>query len=137
MIYISRAVLVASFQPIIICTDPRGYSHERRAVSTSRNPHYAPAEQLETTVGEHQQTAALEATEWSVRCRDDRMSMQDRSRYLGWLKRSPMHVAEMLHVFRLYEALRSVILVRPIAVKDSQLPTDLDVYRRFGPRSLH
>jgi ferric-dicitrate binding protein FerR (iron transport regulator) len=66
---------------------------------------------VETAVGKHQQlTAVLEAAEWFVRLGDDHMSMQDRLRYLDWLKSSPIHVAETLRLVRLDEALRSNLL---------------------------
>jgi ferric-dicitrate binding protein FerR (iron transport regulator) len=52
--------------------------------------------------------AAAKAADWFVRVSDAPVSRQDRSRYLGWLKQSPMHVAETLRLLHVCGLLRSM-----------------------------
>jgi ferric-dicitrate binding protein FerR (iron transport regulator) len=74
-------------------------------------------------VGEHKrQAAALEAADWFVRFDDRCMSRHDRARYVGWLKQSPVHVAETLRLMRIHQLLRSIVF----------LPTDAELRVRVG-----
>lgn len=51
-----------------------------------------------------------EAAEWFVRLRDDRLGMRHRERNVRWLKQSPAHIAELLHIQQVYQALRAAKL---------------------------
>jgi ferric-dicitrate binding protein FerR (iron transport regulator) len=59
------------------------------------------------------QAAALEAAHWLVQLNVAYMPSHDRARYLAWLKTSPVHVAEMLRVIRVHEALHAIFSVQP------------------------
>jgi ferric-dicitrate binding protein FerR (iron transport regulator) len=54
-----------------------------------------------------QRVAALEAADWFVRF--DAVSRHDRTRYLAWLKQSPLHVAETLRLMCIYQSLRALL----------------------------
>jgi ferric-dicitrate binding protein FerR (iron transport regulator) len=62
------------------------------------------------TAYKRQKVAALDAADWFVRFSCDGMSRHDRTRYLAWLKQSPLHVAETLLLMRINELLRSIFL---------------------------
>lgn len=92
--------------------------------------------QLAVIVHQHTRwVAALEAAEWFVRIDDDCLSHQDRTRYLGWLKKSPIHVAEMLRLVRVCEQLRSALSAQlgPSSGRSNHVasPTPVDVRRHL------
>ncbi|AMN46286.1 hypothetical protein ACG33_04020 [Steroidobacter denitrificans] len=47
-----------------------------------------------------------EAAEWFIRLKDTAPSRADHREYLHWLKASPSHMAEALHIGRMYGLLR-------------------------------
>jgi len=51
-----------------------------------------------------------EAAQWLVRLRDEKLGSAERRRYVGWLKQSPSHIAEMLRVSGLQDSLYSAKL---------------------------
>lgn len=51
---------------------------------------------------------AAKAADWFVRVGDASLSSEDRSRYLGWLKQSPVHVAETLRLLHVCGLLRAM-----------------------------
>jgi ferric-dicitrate binding protein FerR (iron transport regulator) len=51
-----------------------------------------------------------EAAEWFVRLRDDNLGLDERRRYVRWLKQSSAHTAEMLRIQRLAHWLRDAKL---------------------------
>lgn len=52
-----------------------------------------------------------EAAEWFVRLRDDRLGTRNRERNVRWLKQSPSHIAELLRIQQVYQALRTAKVV--------------------------
>ncbi len=52
-----------------------------------------------------------EAAEWFVRLRDDRLGQRNRERNVRWLKQSPAHIAELLRIQQVYQALRAAKVV--------------------------
>ncbi|MFC4314930.1 FecR family protein [Steroidobacter flavus] len=52
-----------------------------------------------------------EAAEWFVRLRDDRLGTRNRERNVRWLKQSPTHIAELLRIQQVYQALRAAKVV--------------------------
>jgi transmembrane sensor len=52
-----------------------------------------------------------EAAEWFVRLRDDRLGNRNRERNVRWLKQSPTHIAELLRIQQVYQALRAAKVV--------------------------
>jgi hypothetical protein len=86
-----------------------GYSDERQAVSLHVNPNESPSNRLKLTVREGKRIAvSVKAADWFVRVGDASVSSEDRSRYLSWLKQSPMHVAETLRLLHMCGLLRSM-----------------------------
>jgi transmembrane sensor len=52
-----------------------------------------------------------EAAEWFVRLRDDRLGQRNRERNVRWLKQSPAHIAELLRVQQVHQALRAAKVI--------------------------
>lgn len=52
-----------------------------------------------------------EAAEWFVRLRDDRLGQRNRERNVRWLKQSPSHIAELLRIQQVHQALRAAKVV--------------------------
>lgn len=76
---------------------------------------------------EHNRIAAtLDAADWFVRSDDDSMPRDDRTRYLAWLKQSPVHVAETLRLMRLCGLLRSIFLPSSDACEENASRGNLD-----------
>jgi len=49
--------------------------------------------------------AAVEAAEWVLRLQHQKVTHSDRAEYLQWLRKSPLHVAEMLRLSGVYRKL--------------------------------
>src|SRR5690349_12905429 len=54
---------------------------------------------------ERRAMAAETAAEWWVRLKDPRIPMSEREQFVDWLRESPVHVAEMLRVAQVHDAL--------------------------------
>lgn len=59
---------------------------------------------------ERRRQAAEQAAEWLVALRSDKLSGKERSEYLEWLRESPLHIAEMLRVSQVDQALAECTL---------------------------
>lgn len=66
-----------------------------------------------TSAHERATKAALssEAAEWFVRLRDDRLGQRNRERNVRWLKQSPSHIAELLRIQQVHQALRAAKVI--------------------------
>jgi transmembrane sensor len=49
--------------------------------------------------------AAEQAAEWLIGLQSDRLSFRERGEYIEWLRESPVHVAEMLRISQIHQAL--------------------------------
>ncbi len=79
-----------------------------------------------------------EAAEWFVRLRDDRLGTRIRERNVRWLKQSPAHIAELLRIQQVYQAVRAAKVVNRTPVtgrRESTNIIELDPRRDAeGPR---
>ncbi len=75
-----------------------------------------------------------EAAEWFVRLRDDRLGARNRERNVRWLKESPTHIAELLRIQQVYQALRAAKVVnRSPRTGDPSNIIELGVQRESEP----
>ena len=72
-----------------------------------------------TSAAERRERVAEEAAEWLLRLESDSLSVNERAQYVDWLRESPLHVAEMIHVARLQKALVDFTRWGQIAPVDS------------------
>jgi len=72
-----------------------------------------------TSAAERRARVAEEAAAWLVRLESDSLSENERAELVDWLRESPLHVAEMLHVARLQKALVDFTQWEKIAPVDS------------------
>lgn len=123
MRYVSRPVQVAIISPMVACAEAGTSTSDRRSLLTVR---------------EHNRIATtLEAADWFVRLDDDRTPHHDRTRYLAWLKQSPVHVAETLHLIHLYGSLRSIFLPPSDAREEDASRSNLVDCKHSGGDGLH
>lgn len=81
--------------------------------------------------------AALEAADWFVHFDEDRISRHDRTRYLAWLKQSPLHVTETLRLMHIYGLLRSILSLPSDAREKVGSPSSLVDCKHSGRHRLH
>ena len=77
-----------------------------------------------------------EAAEWFVRLRDDRLGQRNRERNVRWLKQSPSHIAELLRVQQVHQALRAARVINRSPGGPGQEVTNiikLDAERETAP----
>jgi ferric-dicitrate binding protein FerR (iron transport regulator) len=75
-----------------------------------------------------------EAADWFLRARDRRFTLDEQQALLHWLKQSPQHIAEFIHMYQLHGLLRAAKL-EPFEPDQRSLSPD-DV-RDPGPFEEH
>jgi ferric-dicitrate binding protein FerR (iron transport regulator) len=80
--------------------------------------------------------AVLEAAEWVLHLQDPKATRSERTEYVRWLRESPLHVAEMLHVSHVHGELADFPCWKEIAALEASSAgaSVLEVSVIRGPR---